>query len=160
MVGDGDLVDLLLRPDLPAGFERWRLIVPPGTSRATSGEAWAGAMVLVEQGSLEVSCRAGGRREFDQGDMLVLGLLPLRSLRNTSPVELRLLAVRRAGARPRAAFLRVIRRHWSLACTDEFHSADRSTRHETPNPRQHAAVQHQPPTPACLVRRRPAAGRG
>jgi glyoxylate utilization-related uncharacterized protein len=105
-VADPSIGELLSRPELPAGFERWRLVVPVGASRATRGEEWAGAMVLVEQGSMEVFCQAGGSRIFQEGDLLVLGLLPLRSLHNTAQVELRLLAVRRAEHRPREPFLR------------------------------------------------------
>jgi predicted enzyme related to lactoylglutathione lyase len=104
-----ELERLLERPDLTAAFERWRVVLPPGSERPTSAEEWSGAVVLVQAGALEVECLAGGRRTFAAGDLLVLGWLPLRSLRNVGLTEVRLLCVRRAGDRPRDAFLEVVR---------------------------------------------------
>jgi hypothetical protein len=99
----------LTRPALPARFERWRVTLAPGVERAMSPAEWAGALVLVERGRLEVTCRGGGRRLFDSGDLLVLGWLPLRLLRNPGPEPVHLVAVRRRGERPTAGHLFLFR---------------------------------------------------
>lgn len=92
---DSALRAALGRSDLPPGLERWRARLAPGDTRVTEGGEWAGALVLVERGELEIECTDGGRRRFIQGDLLALDWLPLRMLhsRGTEPVEL--LAVRR-----------------------------------------------------------------
>jgi hypothetical protein len=106
---DAELIELVTRSDLPTTFERWQLVLAPGAERPTDPAEWAGALVLVEQGRLAVDCRAGGQRTFETGDLLVLGWLPLRTLRNPGHAPVRLVAVRRRGDRPTAGLLRVIR---------------------------------------------------
>ena len=83
---------------LPPGFERWRLRLDPGAERASTASEWEGAIVLVEQGSLEVECVSGGRRRFPRGSLIALGWLPLRALRNAGPVPVEVVAVRRVGS--------------------------------------------------------------
>lgn len=100
---DAELVRLVLRRDLPPTFERWTLVLAPGAERPADAARWAGALVLVEQGRLEVDCRAGGRRTFVAGDLLVLGWLPLCTLRNPGPLPARLVAVRRCDEQPTPA---------------------------------------------------------
>ena len=100
----------VLRRRLSPGFERWQLSLPAGAERATSAEEWAGALVLVEEGTLEVSCLAGGRRTFVAGDQLALGWLPLKTLHNPGPGRMRLVAVRRRADRPTEPFLHLHRR--------------------------------------------------
>jgi hypothetical protein len=97
----------LYREDLPPRFERWRVILAPHSSRPTSAAEWAGALVLVEVGALEVECLAGRRRHFAEGDLLALSWLPLRTLHNRGSGPVELLAVRRRGPRPTAPFLQV-----------------------------------------------------
>ncbi|MDP8904702.1 MAG: hypothetical protein M3N29_05205 [Chloroflexota bacterium] len=99
----------LLQPRLPAGFDRWRLSLPAGAERATSAQEWAGALVMVEQGTIEVSCVAGGRCRFVAGDVLALGWLPLKALRNPGPGVMQLVAIRRRGDRPTTVFLHLHR---------------------------------------------------
>jgi hypothetical protein len=106
---DGALARLVTRSDLPAGFERWQLTLAAGTRRRARPDDWAGALVLVDQGQLEVDCATGGRHTFHTGDLLVLGRLPLRSLHNPGEGPVRLVAVRRHGQQPPAGLLRVIR---------------------------------------------------
>jgi len=103
------LLAALARPDLPAHLERWRTTVAPGASRPTSAVEWAGAIVLVQRGSLEVDCTAGGTRSFSAGAVLALGWLPLTTLRNAGAVPVELLAIRRRGSRPTGAYLRILR---------------------------------------------------
>lgn len=83
------------RAALPLAYERWRVELAPGAERESVSGEWSGTLVLIESGRLEVSCLAGGRHTFGTGDLLALGWLPLRRLRNTGRIPLRLLAVRR-----------------------------------------------------------------
>lgn len=76
-------------------FERWRVSIPPGPSRASTPDAWADAVVLVEAGTLEVRCVGGASARFGPGSLLALGWLPLASLRSADPGGVQLLAVRR-----------------------------------------------------------------
>lgn len=85
----------LLRGSLPAAFERWRLMIAPGAVQETAASEWAGALVQVERGAIEVCCIAGGCRRFVAGDLLALGCLPLETVRNPGPEEAWLVAVRR-----------------------------------------------------------------
>jgi hypothetical protein len=89
------------RPRLPPAVERWSLVLPPGGACGASAAAWAGALVMVERGCLEVECEAGARRTFDAGSLIALEQLPLRRLRNPGTDELRLVAIRRADASAR-----------------------------------------------------------
>jgi hypothetical protein len=109
MAPDHELTAALTRRPLPPAFERWRVELPAGAEHPADPGDWAGALVLVEHGVLEVDCDAAGRRTFRQGDLLVLGWLPLRTLRNPGTEPTRLLAVRRRRARPADPFLRVVR---------------------------------------------------
>lgn len=104
-----DEVAWLTRPDLPARFERWRVELPPGSRRPTSCGEWAGALVRVELGTLEVGCEAGGHRTFAAGDLIAPGWLPIVELRNPGEVPVRLVAVRRRGTPPSEAYLQVTR---------------------------------------------------
>ncbi len=97
----------LVRDELPAEYERWRLELAAGVDRPTDAGEWAGALVLIEQGVLEVDCAAGGSRTFVAGDLLALGWLPLVRLRSVGREPVRLLAVRRREARPSTPFLHV-----------------------------------------------------
>jgi hypothetical protein len=87
MTTDHELIAALTRRPLPPAFERWRVELAAGAERSTDAGDWAGALVLV--------CHAGGRRTFAEGDLLALGWLPLRSLRNPGVQPTTILAVRR-----------------------------------------------------------------
>lgn len=108
-VDDDDLVRLLTRRDLPAAFARRHLVLPPGVERAADAAEWAGTLVLVEQGRLEVYCRRAGRRVFVPGDLLVLGWLPIEGVRNPGRVAVRLVVVHRRGDVPSGDVPRVVR---------------------------------------------------
>lgn len=110
-----DEAGFLTRPDLPEGFERWEVRVPPRSRRPTTAGEWAGALVRVEAGTVRVGCLAGGHETFHPGDLLALGWLPIVELRNDGDEEVRLLAVRRRGSSPRAAYLHVDRAKESKA---------------------------------------------
>jgi len=97
MALDADLVSSLGLRDLPTAFERFRVVLASGDSRPTRPADWAGCLVLVERGTVEVDCGSGGSRSFATGDLVALDWLPLRTLRNPGAVEACLIAIRRRG---------------------------------------------------------------
>lgn len=56
---------------------------------------WQGAVVVVEQGRLDLECRRGGHRTFDAGAVLVLDGIELAALHNPGAEPLILTAVTR-----------------------------------------------------------------
>jgi hypothetical protein len=106
---DSELASLVTRRDLPSMFQRWELVLAPGSEHPTEADPWADALVLIQHGRLEVDCRAGGTRTFGAGDLLALDRLGLRVLRNPGHVPVRLVAVRRGAVHPTCGLLRVIR---------------------------------------------------
>jgi hypothetical protein len=80
---------------LPAGFERRVITVEPGGERPYDPAEWWDALVVVEQGEIELECRAGHLARFKHGDTLWLTGLPLRTLRNHGSVPAVLVAVSR-----------------------------------------------------------------
>jgi 2-methylisocitrate lyase-like PEP mutase family enzyme len=114
-----ELISLLTRPDLPDGFTRWTVVIPPGGDRAVQSGEWAGALVLVSAGELEAECRVQGILRFSAGDVLVLGVLPLVALRNPGHEPVHLIAVRPAKAGTPPEGLRVLRggRSWGGPAT-------------------------------------------
>jgi hypothetical protein len=82
---------------LPPAFARWRVALPAGVELRTSAAEWAGSIVVVEQGTIEIGCVGGGRATFVAGDVLALGCLALQSLFNPGPESVRLVAIRRRG---------------------------------------------------------------
>ena len=97
MPPDADLANSLGVRDLPAAFERFRLVLASGVTRPTQPQDWTGCLVLVERGAVEVDCGTDGCRSFRTGDMVALDWLPVRTLRNPGTTETCLLAVRRRG---------------------------------------------------------------
>ena len=92
---DTDEEDVLDIGPLTVGFERWRMIIPPGTDRRTSADAWADALVIVEHGTVEVVCHDGGRQAFGRGSILCLSWVTVECLRNAGPGDAVIAAVRR-----------------------------------------------------------------
>ena len=85
-------------PDrLAAGFECFRVTIPAGTDHPTRADDWSGALVVVEQGAIEVVCRGGARRSFGRGSFLSLSCLPVVCLRNAGPAESVIAGYRRRG---------------------------------------------------------------
>jgi hypothetical protein len=64
------------------GFEVRRVAVAPGGTRAYDDAEWAGALVVVERGRIELEALSGGRRTFGRGAVLWLAGVPLRALHN------------------------------------------------------------------------------
>lgn len=95
---------------IPHGFQVRRIVVDCGAERAYEETEWLDAIVLVEDGEIELECEQGSRHRFRRGDVLWLVGLPLRVLRCSGVGPAVLLAV-------------------SRPATDEFSSAPSSERH-------------------------------
>jgi hypothetical protein len=79
-------------------FERRTVTVEAGSERSYDPAEWFDALVVVEQGEVELECRSGGSVRFMQGDVLWLTGLPLRALRNPGPDAAVLVAISRVRA--------------------------------------------------------------
>jgi quercetin dioxygenase-like cupin family protein len=66
-------------------FEVRRVAVAPGCALAYHEADWRGALVVVEQGRIELEGEGGGRLTFERGAVLWLVGLPLRALHNHGP---------------------------------------------------------------------------
>jgi hypothetical protein len=79
----------------PAGFRFASVELEPGGTRPYEAGEWAGALVVVARGEVELECRDGGRRRFGRGEALWLSGLPLRALRNPTGEPAVLVAISR-----------------------------------------------------------------
>ena len=75
-------------------FERHEIAIPPGQQIAAPDE-WADAIVVVEEGELELVGRQGGTLRIGVGGILWVSGVALRSLCNPGEVSTVLVAVRR-----------------------------------------------------------------
>jgi 2-methylisocitrate lyase-like PEP mutase family enzyme len=91
--------DALFCDPLPEGFSRRVFRVAPGLELGLEPGGLPDAIVVVEQGELELECRAGTCRRFGRGSMIPLALLPVTRLRSVGPRPLVLVAVARAPRR-------------------------------------------------------------
>jgi hypothetical protein len=80
---------------VPHGFQVQRVVVDCGAERAYDEAEWLDAIVLVEEGEIELECIRGSRRRFGRGGMLWLVGLPLRALRCAGREPAVLIAVSR-----------------------------------------------------------------
>jgi hypothetical protein len=99
----------LFRGPLPQGFCRHVFRVAPGLELDLEPGGLPDAIVVVEQGELELECRAGTCRRFGRGSMIPIALLPVSHLRSVGPGPLVLVAVSRAPLRVTDEFLRELR---------------------------------------------------
>ena len=76
-------------------FAKSVVTLAPGRVLAYDEAAWHDAIVFVTAGEIELECLGGTVHRFCRGDILWLDHLPLRAVRNPSPVEARLLAISR-----------------------------------------------------------------
>jgi hypothetical protein len=86
----------LFRDPLPAGFSRHVLRFEPGREVDLEPDRVPDAIVVVEQGELEIECQKGARRRFGCGAMIPLARLPVAHLRSVGASPLVLVAVSRA----------------------------------------------------------------
>jgi hypothetical protein len=80
---------------VPRGFQVRRIVVDCGAERTYDESEWLDAIVLVEEGEVELECEQGSRLRFGRGDLLWLVGLPLRVLRCCGSGPVVLLAVSR-----------------------------------------------------------------
>jgi hypothetical protein len=81
--------------ELPETFACREVSIARRSERPYDGREWAGALVVIEQGELELECRGGSRSRFARGSVLFFESLPLRTLRNPGEETLLLTAVTR-----------------------------------------------------------------
>jgi hypothetical protein len=98
--------DALFREPLPAGFSRRVLRIAPGLELDLAARGVPGAIVLVEDGEIELECLAGAHRRFGRGSMIPISRLPVAHARSVGPRALVLVAVSRAQAAGTDDFLR------------------------------------------------------
>ena len=84
------------RAPLPPGFCKRLVRVAPGAELRLGPRDLPDVLIVVEEGVLELECRAGARRCFGRGSMIPIGRLPVAYLRNAGRGVLVLLAVSRA----------------------------------------------------------------
>jgi hypothetical protein len=106
MTTDESAGDALFRDPLPEGFSRRLFRVAPGLELGLEPGDLPDAIVVVEQGELELECRAGTCRRFGRGSMIPLARLPMTHIRNVGPGPLVLVAVSRAPLRATDEFER------------------------------------------------------
>jgi hypothetical protein len=80
---------------LPPAFVRREVVLAPDAERAYVAAEWRDALVIVEEGSLELVGLSGTRRRLECGAILWLWDLPLRSLRNPGSVNTRIVGISR-----------------------------------------------------------------
>ena len=80
---------------VPAGFRVRRIVVDCGAERAYDETEWEDAIVLVEDGEIELECVRGSRHRFRRGDVVWLVGLPLRAVCCAGPGPAILVAVSR-----------------------------------------------------------------
>jgi hypothetical protein len=78
---------------LPQKFVLRELVIEVAGDRSYDRREWAGAIVVVEAGELEIECVDGTAVRFHNGAVLCLDALPIRRLRNRGPCPLRLSVV-------------------------------------------------------------------
>ncbi len=98
MTADESACDALLHGPLPEGFSRCVFRIAPGLALDMGWFRLPDAILVVEQGGLEIECRAGTCRRFGRGSMIPIARLPVAGLRSVGPSPLVLVAVSRAPA--------------------------------------------------------------
>jgi hypothetical protein len=101
----------LFRGPLPEGFSRHVFHVAPGLELGLEPARLPDAIVVVEQGELELEGRTGTCRRFGSGSMVPIARLPVAHLRSVGLVPLVLVAVSRGRARASDEFPRDVGSH-------------------------------------------------
>ena len=106
MNGDESAGDALFRNPPPAGFSRRVFRVAPGVEVDLDARGVLDAIVLVEEGEIELECRAGTRRRFGRGSIIPITRPPVAHARSVGSCPLLLLSVSRAVPSGSDEFLR------------------------------------------------------
>jgi hypothetical protein len=85
----------LLHGRIPDGFELRMWVLAPGETVPYDEAEWAGSLVTVEDGEIELRCSRGGSRRFGRGSMLVLEGLGLVAFHGCGPDPTVLAAISR-----------------------------------------------------------------
>jgi hypothetical protein len=96
MTADGSAADALFREPLPDGFAMRVYRAAPGRDLGLDPAPAPGAIVVVEEGELELECPAGACRRFGRGSMIPIARLRVAHLRSVGSRPLVLVAVARA----------------------------------------------------------------
>jgi hypothetical protein len=96
MTAHGRAGDALFRDPLPDGFALRVYRALPGGDLRFEPAPPSHAIVVVEQGELELECRAGTCRRFGRGSMLPIARLPMAHLRSVGSRPLVLAVIARA----------------------------------------------------------------
>jgi hypothetical protein len=80
---------------LPGWLDRTLTVIRAGETLPYSSEHWAGALVVLEFGRIELETRSGERLELEEGALVALERLPLLAIRNVGPGAAVLAAIRR-----------------------------------------------------------------
>jgi quercetin dioxygenase-like cupin family protein len=91
---DAEPITFLGRP-LGPSFQARTVTIAPGGTRPYDEAEWRDALVVVECGAVVVECGGGGRRAFEQGDVLWLTGMGVRALHNEGAESAVLVAVSR-----------------------------------------------------------------
>ncbi|MBP2365736.1 hypothetical protein [Pseudonocardia parietis] len=81
-------------------FHTRTVTLTPGEARPHDEDDWRGALVVVDQGEIELCCSAGGSRIFGAGSVLWFTGLDLVSVRNPGSTDAVFRGITRAAARP------------------------------------------------------------
>lgn len=85
----------LLDLRLPRMFEVRVVDIAPSAVRLYNAAEWRDALVVVEEGEIELESLHGSHRRFGRGAVLCLTGLPLRAIHNRGPQRALLVAVTR-----------------------------------------------------------------
>ena len=106
MTADESAGGALFRDPLPENFSRRVFRVAPGRELDVERISLPDAIVIVEEGELELECRAGTYRHFGRGSMIPIAQPPVAHVRSVGPGPLVLVAVSRAPLQATDEFLR------------------------------------------------------
>jgi hypothetical protein len=106
MTAEEGAVGALFRGPLPEGFARCVFRVAPRLELAFVPGGLPDAIVVIEQGELELECRAGTCRRFGRCSMIPIARPPMALFRSVGSRPLVLVAVSRRQPRVTDEFLR------------------------------------------------------
>jgi hypothetical protein len=96
--GDAEPLSFVER-ELPPNLVASDVTLAVGGERSYVRGEWAGAIIVVKQGALELECRSGACARFETGAVLFLDSPSLRTLRSVGAEPVHLVAVARRARR-------------------------------------------------------------